>query len=110
MGIAKLHGLLVDRTEDVTKAQDMKPDELTAELARVQAELDALEGPAGRKVSDKPTDRALGGLGGEHSGLCRAMSALARTGAGWVPSNRIRLATASAISFAKLVPAIFPRC
>ena len=56
MGQAKLHGLLVDRTEDVTKVEDMTPDERTAELARVQAELDALERPAGLKVSDGPTE------------------------------------------------------
>ena len=57
MGIAKLHGMLVDRTEDMTKAaEEMTPDERTAELARVQAELDALERPAGLKVSDGPTE------------------------------------------------------
>ena len=44
MGIAKVHGLLVDKTEDVTKpAQDMTPDELEDELERLQAELDALD-------------------------------------------------------------------
>ncbi len=44
MGIAKLHGMLVDKVEQTTKAADnMKPDELTAELAGVQAELDAIE-------------------------------------------------------------------
>ena len=43
MGIAKLHGMLVDRTEDLTKAaEDMTQAERTAELDRVQAELDAL--------------------------------------------------------------------
>ena len=47
MGIAKIHGMLVDRTEDLTKAAaEMTPDERTAELDRVQAELDALERPA----------------------------------------------------------------
>ena len=45
MGLAKLHGYLVDRTEDVTKVQDMTQAERTAELERVQAELDALAGP-----------------------------------------------------------------
>ena len=44
--VAKLHGYLVDRVEQTTKeADNMTPDELTAELARVQAELDALENP-----------------------------------------------------------------
>ena len=43
MGIAKVHGLLVDRTEDVSKPSDMTPDERAAELERVQAELDAIE-------------------------------------------------------------------
>ena len=43
MGLAKLHGLLIDKTEDVTKAIDLTPDELTAELEHVQAQLDALE-------------------------------------------------------------------
>ena len=43
MGLAKLHGLLIDKTEDVTKAVDLTPDELTAELERVQAELKALD-------------------------------------------------------------------
>ena len=46
MGIAKLHGMLVDKVGQTTKAADnMTPDELEAELARVQAELDALEKP-----------------------------------------------------------------
>ena len=39
LGLAKLHGLLVDRTEDVTQAQDMTREARAAELARVQAEL-----------------------------------------------------------------------
>ena len=43
MGIAKVHDLLVDRTEDVSKPSDMTPDERAAELERVQAELDAIE-------------------------------------------------------------------
>ena len=43
MGLAKLHGLLIDKTEDVTKAVDMTPDELEAELERLQAELKALD-------------------------------------------------------------------
>ena len=51
---AKLHGYLVDKTEDVTKAQDMTPDELTAELSRVQAELDAIENPPATE-SKSPT-------------------------------------------------------
>ncbi len=46
MGIAKLHGMLVDRTEDLTKsAEEMTSAERTAELERVQAELDALPRP-----------------------------------------------------------------
>ena len=46
MGIAKIHGMLVDRTEDLTKsAEDMTRAERTAELDRVQAELDALARP-----------------------------------------------------------------
>ena len=46
MGIAKLHGMLVDRTEDLTKAPaEMTQAERTAELDRVQAELDALASP-----------------------------------------------------------------
>ena len=57
LGEAKLHGLLVDRTEDLTKAAvDMTPGERAAELARVQAELDALERPAGLKVPDIRTE------------------------------------------------------
>ena len=43
MGQAKLHGLLVDRTEDVSKAQDMTAVELEGELERLQDELDALQ-------------------------------------------------------------------
>ncbi len=43
MGLAKLHGYLVDRTEDVTKAVELSPAELEAELERVQAEIDALD-------------------------------------------------------------------
>ncbi len=47
MGLAKLHGYLVDKVEQTTKAADnMTPDELAAELARVQAELDAIENPS----------------------------------------------------------------
>ncbi len=47
MGIAKLHGMLVDKVEQTTKAVDnMTPAELEAELARVQAELDAIENPS----------------------------------------------------------------
>ncbi len=46
MGIAKLHGMLVDKVEQTTTAvDDMTPEELAAELARVQAELDAIENP-----------------------------------------------------------------
>ena len=44
MGEAKLHGLLVDKTEEVTRpAQDMTADELEAEFAQIQAELAALD-------------------------------------------------------------------
>ena len=56
MGLAKLHGLLVDKVEQTTRAADMPPDELATELARVRAELEAIEGPAGLKVPDKPTE------------------------------------------------------
>ena len=50
MGLAKLHGYLVDRVEQTTKAVDnMTPTELEAELARVQAELDAIENPSEHK-------------------------------------------------------------
>jgi len=46
MGLAKLHGYLVDRVEQTTKAvDDMSPAERAAELARVEAELDAIEKP-----------------------------------------------------------------
>ena len=44
MGLAKLLGYLVDKVEQTTKAaDDMTPDERAAELARVQAELEAIE-------------------------------------------------------------------
>ena len=57
MGIAKLHGMLVDKVEQTTKAADnMTPDELAAELSRVQAELDAIESPAELGAQDKPTE------------------------------------------------------
>ena len=46
LGLAKLHGFLVDRTEDVTKAQDMPPAVLDAEIERVEAELLAIEAKA----------------------------------------------------------------
>ncbi len=49
MGIAKLHGMLVDKVEQTTKAvDDMTPAEREAELARVEEELarlDAIENP-----------------------------------------------------------------
>ena len=45
MGIAKLHGLLVDKIEQRQVADDMSPAELETELERVQAELDALDKP-----------------------------------------------------------------
>ncbi len=59
MGIAKLHGMLVDKVEQTTKAVDnMTPAELEAELARVQAELDAIENPPATDVGvpDQPTE------------------------------------------------------
>jgi phage terminase small subunit len=59
MGLAKLHGYLVDKVEQTTKeADNMTPAELTAELARVQAELDAIENPPATDVGvpDKPTE------------------------------------------------------
>ncbi len=43
MGIAKVHGLLVDKTEEVKPVEHMTPDELEAESAKLQAQLDALE-------------------------------------------------------------------
>ena len=43
MGIAKVHGLLVDKTEEIRPTADMTPDELRAELKNIQAELDALD-------------------------------------------------------------------
>ena len=43
MGIAKVHGLLVDRTEEVKPTVDMSADELKAELERLDAELKALD-------------------------------------------------------------------
>jgi hypothetical protein len=46
MGIAKLHGMLVDKVEQTTKAvDDMTPAERAAELERVEAELAAIENP-----------------------------------------------------------------
>jgi len=42
MGLAKLHGYLVDRVEQTTKPVDMTPAERAAELERVEAELAAL--------------------------------------------------------------------
>ncbi len=47
MGEAKLHGLLVDKTEDVTKPSDMTAAELAAESERIQAELDKLDNVVG---------------------------------------------------------------
>ena len=43
MGIAKVHGLLVDKTEEVKPAAELSPAELEDELERLQAELDALD-------------------------------------------------------------------
>ena len=43
MGIAKLHGLLVDKVEQRQVAADMTEAELEAESERIQAELDALD-------------------------------------------------------------------
>ncbi len=57
MGLAKLHGYLVDKVEQNTREADaMTPAELTAELARVQAELDAIENPSAAKIGalDQP--------------------------------------------------------
>ena len=56
MGEAKLHGLLVDRTEDVTKAGDMTPAALADELARVRAELEAIERGDQAEAPDQPTE------------------------------------------------------
>ena len=49
----------MDKVEQTTKAVDnMTPDELTAELARVQAELDVIEKSPATDVGvpDKPTE------------------------------------------------------
>jgi len=44
LGIAKLHGMLVDKQQQLEpRADDMTPDELRAELKDVQAEIDALD-------------------------------------------------------------------
>ncbi len=43
MGLAKLHGLLVDKVETRQIVTDMTPDELEVEPKRVQDELDALD-------------------------------------------------------------------
>ncbi len=46
MGLAKLHGYLVDRVEQTTKeADNMTPDERDAEQARVERELWAIMSP-----------------------------------------------------------------
>lgn len=42
LGEAKLHGLLVDKTEEVKPVETMTPDELEAESERLRAELDGL--------------------------------------------------------------------
>ncbi len=57
LGIAKLHGMLVDKQQQLEpRAADMTPDALAEELERVQAELAALEQPAGQKVPGVPTE------------------------------------------------------
>ena len=43
MGIAKVHGLLVDKTEEVKPTVAMTLDELRAESERIGAELEALD-------------------------------------------------------------------
>ncbi len=43
MGIAKVHGLLVDKTEEVKPTENMTPDELRAESERIDAELEELD-------------------------------------------------------------------
>jgi phage terminase small subunit len=43
MGIAKVHGLLVDKTEEVKPTVDMTEAELAAESQRIQDEIDALD-------------------------------------------------------------------
>ena len=43
MGIAKVHGLLVDKTEEVKPVENMTPDELRAESAKLRAQLDELD-------------------------------------------------------------------
>ncbi len=53
MGIAKVHGLLVDKTEEVKPTVDMTPDELKAESERIDAELEALD--RGDNVVKLPT-------------------------------------------------------
>ncbi len=43
MGIAKVHGLLIDKTEEVKPTAGMTPDELKVEMERIDAELKALD-------------------------------------------------------------------
>ena len=43
MGIAKLHGLLINKVEQRQVVADLTPAELDAELAKVRAELKALD-------------------------------------------------------------------
>jgi len=42
LAFAKVHGLLVDKTEEVKPVETMTPNELAAESDRIRAELDAL--------------------------------------------------------------------
>ena len=51
LGIAKLHGMLVDKQQQLEpRADDMTPDALAEELERVQAELAAIENPPPTKL------------------------------------------------------------
>ncbi len=45
MGLAKLHGYLVDRVEQTTRTSDMTPDELNVEEERLRHEHMALMSP-----------------------------------------------------------------
>ncbi len=60
MGLAKLHGYLVDRVEQTTKeADNMTPDERDAEQARVERELWAIMSPVEAKAE---IQRLQGGI------------------------------------------------
>ena len=57
LGIAKLHGMLVDKQQQLEpRTVDMTPDALDEELERVRAKLAALERPAGSEVPRSLTE------------------------------------------------------